>query len=177
MACTKTHPRITIRSGLTEVDAIIAVMPIVRVETAIAASPEECFDRARDVNLHAASTAGSKERIVDAPASGMLELGDEVEFEAVHFGIRQRLRSKIVEFDRPRIFVDEMQRGAFKRLRHTHEFARTERGTLMIDELDFASPFGLLGAIADKLFLAGYMRRFMLAKNAELKRLIESELR
>lgn len=101
-------------------------MPIVRVETEIAASLEECFDRARDVNLHTDSTTGSKERIVDAPPSGMLELGDEVEFEAVHFGIRQRLRSKIVEYDRPNRFVDEMQRGAFKRLRHTHEFTATK---------------------------------------------------
>lgn len=46
----------------------------------------------------------------------------------------------------------------------------------MVDQLDFASPFGFLGAIADRLFVAAYMRRFMLAKDAEFKRLIENDL-
>lgn len=149
-------------------------MAIIRTETFIAATPEVCFDLARDVNAHASSTAQSKERIIDAPASGLLELGDEVEFEAVHFGIKQRLRSKIVEFKRPLRFVDEMQRGAFKRLRHTHEFEAIESGTKMVDIMDFASPFGFLGAMADRLFVASYLRGFLVRRNEELKAMAEA---
>jgi len=149
-------------------------MPIIRVETHIAAAPERCFDLARDVHAHATSTKSSRERVVYAPESGMLELGDEVEFEAVHFGIKQRLRSKIIEYDRPHRFVDEMQRGAFKRLRHTHEFVQNAEGTTMLDTMDFASPLGILGAIADTLFLTAYLRRFLVARNSELKKLAES---
>lgn len=148
-------------------------MPVIRVETNIAASPEICFDLARDVNAHASSTKSSKERIISAPASGMLELGDEVEFEATHFGIKQGLRSKIVEYERPRRFVDEMQSGAFKRLRHVHEFEPTRNGTRMVDTMDFASPFGFIGALADRLFVAGYLRRFLIARNSELAKLAE----
>ena len=148
-------------------------MAVIRVETEIAASPERCFDLARDVNAHAATTTHSKERIIDAPESGLLELGDEVEFGASHFGMKQRLRSKIVEYERPRRFVDEMQRGAFKRLRHVHEFESTENGTRMVDTMDFASPFGFLGALVDKVFLAAYLRKLLIARNFELKRLAE----
>jgi ligand-binding SRPBCC domain-containing protein len=146
---------------------------LLRTEIDIAAPPEVCFDLARDMNAHAASTAGTKERIIECPESGMLELGDEVEFEATHFGIRQRLRSKIVEFDRPRRFADQMQKGAFARMKHTHEFEETTSGTRMIDTLDFASPLGTLGAIADLLFIKGYMRKFLISRNEELKAMAE----
>ncbi len=146
---------------------------IITTSVDIFAPMEVCFDLARDMNAHAASTAATKERIVECPEGGMLELGDEVEFEANHFGIRQRLRSKIVAYDRPHLFVDEMQKGAFARLKHKHEFQPTSSGTRMVDTLDFASPLGPLGAIADRLFLAGYMRKFLMARNLELKAMAE----
>jgi ligand-binding SRPBCC domain-containing protein len=148
---------------------------IITTEIEIAAPPEVCFDLARDMNAHAASTASTKERIVECPEGGMLELGDEVEFEANHFGVRQRLRSKIVEYDRPRRFVDQMQKGAFARLKHVHEFRPTATGTTMVDTLDFASPLGPLGAIADSLFLKAYMRKFLVARNMELKAMAEKQ--
>jgi ligand-binding SRPBCC domain-containing protein len=151
------------------------LLPNIKVETNIEAPPGLCFDLARHVNAHAFSTAHTRERIVDAPPTGLLQLGDEVEFEAVHFGIKQRLKSKIVEYDRPKRFVDEMQKGAFKRLRHTHEFQETPGGTLMIDTLDFASPFGALGAIADRLFLRRYMQRFLKRRSQALKRMAEKQ--
>ena len=103
----------------------------------------------------------------------MLEMGDEVEFEAKHFGIRQRLRSKIVEYDRPHRFVDQMQKGAFARMKHIHGFERTASGTKMIDTLDFASPFGPLGAIVDRLVLKKYMEKFLRMRNDELKQMAE----
>ena len=149
-------------------------MPIIRLETLIQASREACFDAARDLRLHAESAAASGERIVEAPESGMLELGDEVEFEGRHFGIALRLRSKIVEYDRPARFVDEMQRGPFKRLRHTHEFIEQEGTTLMVDTFDFASPMGFLGAIADRLFVASHLSKFAKARNQHLKQSLEA---
>jgi ligand-binding SRPBCC domain-containing protein len=97
-------------------------MPRIVVETLIFASQERCFDLARDVRVHEQTTGKSKERVVEAPEDGLLDLGDEVTFEAVHFGIRQRLTSKIVAYERPREFTDQMQKGAFKSLRHTHRF-------------------------------------------------------
>lgn len=127
------------------------------------------------MRLHAESAEGTGERIVESPESGMLELGDEVEFEGRHFGIALRLRSKIIEYDRPARFVDEMQRGPFARLRHTHEFFEEPGGTLMVDTFDFASPLGPLGAIADRLFVTRHFRRFAIERNLFLKRKLESD--
>jgi hypothetical protein len=65
-------------------------VPIVRIETWINAPAETCFDVARSVEAHTASTARSSERAVSGVTTGMLELGDEVTWEARNLG--QRLR-------------------------------------------------------------------------------------
>src|ERR1044072_2159115 len=112
-------------------------MPTVVIETTIDAPVELCFDLARGVGVHAESAAFSSERIVEpGPTGGLLERGDLVAFEGRHFGIRQRFVARITELDRPIRFVDEMVHGAFKRLRHIHEFEWIGRATLMRDIIE-----------------------------------------
>jgi ligand-binding SRPBCC domain-containing protein len=106
--------------------------------------------------------------------TGLLGAGDQVTWEATHFGIRQRLTSRITEFDPPNRFVDEMVRGAFARFRHEHQFLAVEGGTEMVDIFDYASPLGLLGRLADGLFLRRYMAALLRERNAYLKRAAES---
>ena len=149
-------------------------MVVVRVETYVGAPPEACFEAARDITVHEQTCDGSGERAVAGRTSGPISLGETVTFEARHFGIRQRLTSKIVEFDPPRLFVDEMQEGAFKRMRHVHEFHPDGSGTRMVDVLEFESRLGPLGWIVDRLVLKGYMRRFVEKRNRALKGYIES---
>lgn len=120
------------------------------------------------------SVSATGERAVSGVTSGLLDPGDEVTWEAVHFGVRQRLTSRITEFDRPRRFVDEMVRGAFRRLRHVHEFQSLGDETLMTDEFDYASPLGILGRLADVLFLETYMTKLLGRRNTRLKELAES---
>lgn len=152
-------------------------MPAISIETEIQAPIELCFDLARDVTIHCATTAQTQEHIVAGKTSGLLELGDEVTFEAVHFGIKQRLTLKIVEYARPYKFKDQMVRGAFKSLRHVHEFEATEKGTLMRDTLEWESPLGFLGVVADRLAVERHMRDFLLERNKQLKKIAESRAR
>ena len=149
-------------------------MPTIRIATSIDAPPERCFDLARDVGAHVRSTAGTGERAVGGVTIGLLELGDEVTWEARHLGIRQRLTARISRFERPVLFEDVMIRGAFASLRHVHEFLPRDGGTTMIDTFTFTSPLGPVGAIVDRLFLAGYMRRLLVSRANELKRMAES---
>jgi len=149
-------------------------LPTIRLATSIDAPPERCFDLARDVAAHVRSTAGTDERAVGGVTVGLLELGDEVTWEARHLGIRQRLTVRISRFERPRMFEDVMVRGAFASLRHVHEFVPRDGGTTMIDTFAFASPFGPIGAMVDRVYLAGYMRRFLISRANELKRMAES---
>lgn len=149
-------------------------MTTVIIETTIEAPPEVCFDLARDVAAHADSAAFSGERIVEpGRRHGLLEFGDLVTFEGRHFGFRQRFTARIVECERPSRFADEMVHGAFRSLRHVHEFHPHGGGTLMRDVLIWETPFGFLGRLADLLFLKRHMAWFVTTKQLGLKRIAE----
>lgn len=148
-------------------------MPVLRLETLIRATPEVCFDLSRSVDVHLQSTVETEERAVAGVTSGMMELGDEVTWEAVHLGFRQRLTTRITEMDRPHRFVDVMVRGAFARMHHLHEFHRTEDGTRMVDVFDFASPLGLLGRLVDGAVLERHLRGFLERRNATIRAIAE----
>lgn len=149
-------------------------MPVITVETLILAPPQQCFDLARNIDVHCQSTASTRERAVAGVTSGLIGAGQSVTFEAVHFGVRQRLTSKITEFDAPHRFVDEMVQGAFASLRHIHEFEARGEHTLMRDTLEWKSPLGLLGKVADTLFLKAYMTRFIKERGEALRGIAEN---
>jgi ligand-binding SRPBCC domain-containing protein len=150
-------------------------MPVIELATFIRATPERVFDLSRDVDAHVASAVGTGERVVGGKTTGLLELGDEVTWEAVHFGVRQRLTSRITRFDRPRSFRDSMVRGAFARFDHDHVFEAERGGTIARDVFDFTSPLGLLGRIVDRVVLERHMRRFLEGRMSILKKIAERE--
>jgi len=150
-------------------------MPRIYLETFVAAPIHICFDVARDIDVHQLSTAQTKEKAIGGRTSGLCEAGDTITWRATHFGIPQKLSVLITKMDQPFLFVDEMQRGAFKSMRHTHTFREENRTTCMIDELQFEAPLGILGRIAEQLFLTAYMTRFLEKRNAVLKSIAEAK--
>jgi len=144
-------------------------MPSIRLETLINADIETCFDLSRSVDLHIQSTKHTGETAIAGRISGLIELGETVTWRARHFGIWQTLTSKITEMQRPVLFVDEMQNGAFKSFRHEHHFIRQDDTTLMIDVFTFESPLGWLGTLANHLFLTRYMTNLLHKRNEVIK--------
>jgi ligand-binding SRPBCC domain-containing protein len=142
----------------------------------IYAPREICFDVARDIDIHTQSASQTDERAIAGVTSGLIKLNETVTWEAIHFGIKQKLTVRITEFDYPHRFVDEMEKGAFKRFYHTHEFIEKENGTLMIDTFDYTSPFGLVGKLADRLFLERYMKEFFITRNRFIKKIAEERV-
>lgn len=159
--------------SLTE-DEQSKLMTVIELSTYINAPIELVFDLARDLDLHQESTSRTREKIVAGRSTGLVQLDDEITFEAVHFGVRQRLTSKIIELKAPHRFVDRMTNGAFRSLEHIHEFESVKDGTIMRDKMTIAAPLGPLGVVAERLFLAAYMRRFLEERNTFLKRTAES---
>jgi ligand-binding SRPBCC domain-containing protein len=150
-------------------------MPVIEITTRIHAPIERCFDLSRSIDLHTRSTGGTGERAVAGVTSGLIGAGEEVTWRARHLGVWQQLRSRITAFDPPFHFRDSMVRGAFKRIDHDHYFRADGDDTIMLDRFDFSSPFGVLGTIAERLFLTGYMRRFLEERNRVIKEIAESE--
>ena len=150
-------------------------MAIIRIETDIAAAPTVCFDLARSVDAHIASTSATGERAIRGVTRGLLNLGDEVTWRARHFGVTQEFTSRITAFDRPNHFRDVMVRGAFRRLVHDHRFDARGEATRMVDVFDFDAPFGAFGLLAERFFLTAYLSRFLEMRAEALKRLAESD--
>lgn len=150
-------------------------MPTIRLETSINAPPERCFDLSLSVDAHAQSQANAHERPVAGVLAGEMRLGDTVTWEAVHFGIKQHLTSQITAYERPSSFTDEMVAGIFQELHHTHLFVPQPHGTLMVDIFTFRAPLGVLGRLAETLFLTRYMKHLLLSRNRYLKQAAESE--
>lgn len=144
-------------------------MPLIRLETFVRAPAEVCFDLARNIDLHSRAPGPLKHRAVGGVTRGLIGPGEEVTWEATLLGVRLRMTSKVVAFERPREFTDEMRRGPFARWRHTHRFEPAEGGTLMRDYAEFASPLGPLGRAVDALLLEAFMRRLLVAQNGFLR--------
>jgi ligand-binding SRPBCC domain-containing protein len=150
-------------------------MPEIRIVTRIQAPRESVFDLARSVDVHLKSTAHTGERVVNGRTSGLFETDDVVTWEAVHLGIRQQLTVKIMQVRFPEFLEDVMVKGAFAEMRHQHIFESAAGATVMTDIFYYQSPFGLLGKLADTLFLVTYMRKLLIRRNAEIKALAEGK--
>lgn len=150
-------------------------MPIIEIRTEVKADKERVFDLSRSVDLHKISTEQTNEEAIAGRTSGLIELHESVTWRAKHFGIYQNLTSKIIEYERPNYFVDEMQKGAFSKFKHEHHFSDLNGGTLITDLFDYTSPFWLLGRLADKTFLKKYMTDLLEKRNQIVKEFAESE--
>lgn len=149
-------------------------MPTIEIKTEIHSDKKKCFDLARNIELHQESLKFSGEKAIAGKTKGLIEHGEWVSWEAKHLGFVQHLTSKITEFEAPNYFVDEMVLGAFKSFRHEHHFEETNAGTQMTDVFYFESPLGILGKIANTLFLKRYMTNLLKTRNKFLKEKAEA---
>jgi len=150
-------------------------MPTINLTTTIHAPIHIVFDLARSIDLHQISTEQTQEKAIAGKTSGLIELHESVTWRAKHFGTYQTLTTKITAFDKPNYFVDEMVQGAFKSFVHTHKFEEVPEGTIMTDIFQYQSPLGILGKLADVLFLKNYMQRFLTKRNEVIKVYAENQ--
>ena len=144
-------------------------MTIIELTTIIDAPIQKCFDLARSIDLHMRSTGKTKEKAIAGRTSGLIEKGETVTWEAVHFGIKQQLTTHIPEMKRPLYFSDEMVKGAFKNLYHQHYFESNDGKTTMTDVFRYETPAGIFGKLFDILVLKSYMTRFLKQRNVVIK--------
>lgn len=150
-------------------------MPKIVIITEINSSLETCFDLARSIDLHKISTAHTNEQAVEGRTNGLINLHETVTWQATHFGIRQKLTSKITAFDRPNYFTDEQIKGIFKSIIHEHKFEKVGDKVIMTDIFEFHSPFGLFGKLFNRLILTNYLKKLLTDRNQIIKAFAETE--
>ncbi|MFL5754544.1 MAG: SRPBCC family protein [Bacteroidia bacterium] len=146
---------------------------IIQLETTIHAPAERCFLLSLSVDLHQESTIQSKEKAIAGTTRGIMDSGDFVTWQAVHFGLTFKMTTKIARYQRPFYFVSEMVKGPFKRIYHQHIFKEENGITTMTDLFEFEAPLGLLGKIAETLFLEKHMKELLKTRNKLIKQVAE----
>lgn len=150
-------------------------MPSFILQTKIFANADACFDLARSIDLHLDTMKHTGEIAIAGITSGLIGLNETVTWKARHFGVTMKLTSKITACEIPVLFTDEMIAGPFKMMRHQHLFEQREGYTIMTDEFIYESPLGILGKLADTLFLRKYMQRLIEQRNRDIKQKAEAE--
>lgn len=143
--------------------------------TPISAPPEVVFDLSLNIDVHLDSQNAAGERAVGGVTTGLIGLGEEVTWKAVHFHIPFRMTSRVTELQRPSRFVDEQVRGPFRRFHHEHEFRPTADGTDMVDRVSFDAPLGPIGRLVERVVLGSYLERLIQERGCFLKAAAERQ--
>jgi len=149
-------------------------MTTIHLTTFIAAPAERVFDLSRSINLHKISTAQTGEKAIAGVTSGLIKEGETVTWQAKHLFKERKFTSKITAMEAPLSFIDEMTQGDFKSFKHEHHFKQIDNGTIMIDVLDFESPYGSLGKLFNAIYLRKYIEDLLKKRNSVIKEYAES---
>jgi len=130
-------------------------MHTLRREQVLPASPDEVFAFFSDArNLEAITPPLLRFRVL-TPDPIAMGAGALIRYRLRVRGMPVGWLTAIREWDPPQRFVDEQLRGPYAVWHHTHTFqAHPDGGTLMRDEVRYALPFGPLGELARRLFVA-----------------------
>ena len=150
-------------------------MPQIHLTSFISAPIERVFDLGRSITLHHISMESTNEKAIAGVTSGLISENETVTWQARHLFKTRYFTSRIAKMNKPSVFIDEMLKGDFKSFRHEHHFKAAANGTIMIDIIDFETPYGFWGRIANDLFLRSYIEKFLLKRNAVIKDYAETQ--
>jgi ligand-binding SRPBCC domain-containing protein len=149
-------------------------MTTISLITQINTSIQIVFNVSRNIDIHQQSASSSKEKAIAGVTSGLINLNETVTWRGRHFGFYLTHKSRITAMNFYDYFVDEMEEGKFKSFRHEHFFEEKNGVTIMRDQLQYETPFGIFGNIFDVLFLKRHLTQFLLERNLILKTVSEN---
>lgn len=108
---------------------------------------EEAFSFfSRPENLALITPSSLKFQMLTPPPLEMKE-GAVIDYTVRPFGLPIRWTTLITDYKPPFRFADLQLRGPYAYWHHAHTFSETDDGTLMMDEIHYALPFGPLGRL------------------------------
>jgi ligand-binding SRPBCC domain-containing protein len=91
--------------------------------------------------------------------------------------VRTEWIALITEFEWNHHFADVQKKGPFKRFQHRHEFSAELRngvsGTIVRDLIEYDPGFGLIGGLAQKLFIASGLKKTFEYRQKMLEKLLD----
>lgn len=86
-----------------------------------------------------------------------------------------RWRSIITAYEPPYRFVDEQLLGPYSYWHHTHTFEEVKGGTRIVDHVRYLPPFGILGRLANFLFVRRQLQAIFRHRRTKVLELLTSE--
>lgn len=90
-------------------------------------------------------------------------------------GIRMLWVTEITHMEEMRYFVDEQRIGPYSMWHHEHFLELTEKGVLITDLVSYSPPFGFLGGLANRVFIAKQLKSIFNYRENELKKLFPKD--
>lgn len=75
------------------------------------------------------------------------------------FGIPMKWMTEISHVKDKEYFVDEQRMGPYKLWHHQHKITIIDGGVLMTDIVTYIPPFGIIGALANALFIKNQLKK------------------
>jgi len=102
-----------------------------------------------------------------------MKAGALIDYTIKPFLFPMRWMTMITEYDPPFMFIDQQIKGPYSFWHHTHKFENTSEGTLIIDEVVYALPFGIIGEIANWLFVRRQLNKIFEFRFAAIKTIFD----
>ena len=150
-------------------------MPKIHLTSFIAAPVDRVFNLSRSINLHQISTADTNEKAINGVTNGLINKNETVTWQARHLFRTRLFTSKVTAMQAPNFFIDEMMKGDFKSFYHEHHFKAVANGTIMIDMINFETPYAIIGKIANRFFLTNYIEKFLKKRNEVIRDYAETQ--
>jgi ligand-binding SRPBCC domain-containing protein len=150
-------------------------MPTIHLTTFIAAPVERVFDLSRNISLHKISMQETGEVAISGVTSGLINKDDTVTWKAKHLFKTRFFTSKIMEMKPFEKFTDKMIKGDFISFFHEHFFKPAENGTIIIDIINFETPYGFLGKLVNQFFLNSYLEKLIVKRNEVIRQYAVSD--
>ena len=115
-------------------------------------------------------TPGALHFEIRSPQPIAMRAGAIIDYELALFGLKFQWRTLIESFDPESGFVDVQTKGPYRSWRHSHAFSDVPGGTLVRDHVEYEVPFGPLGELARRLFVARQLARIFDFRRAAIEK-------
>lgn len=86
-------------------------------------------------------------------------------------GIKINWMTEITHVEKEKYFIDEQRFGPYKFWHHQHHFEEIPGGVLMNDKLTYGMPYGILGNMANSIFVAGKLQQIFNYRKEAIERM------
>lgn len=128
-------------------------MPRLHYEQVVPMKSEEAFRFFEDPYNLLKITPPRLNLSVTNPERIVMRPGAEITYTIRWLGVPLKWLTLISVYEPPRKFVDIQVRGPYRKWQHTHLFVPEGDETLIVDDVEYEMPFGLLGTLVDRSFV------------------------